>query len=111
MKYKRSSLQPGEQRPPLYAQAVQQHIDRAAREDDEDGEFDEEARWATTTSSTQASTSCGPHAGEHVMLQRRLRIGYNRAARIMELMEEKGVVRSENGSSPREILVDLDKFR
>ena len=44
------------------------------------------------------------------MLQRRLRIGYNRAARIMELMEEKGIVGPENGSSPREILVDLDKI-
>ena len=44
------------------------------------------------------------------MFQRRLRIGYNRAARIMELMEDKGIVGPENGSSPREILVDLDKF-
>ncbi|HOG93118.1 MAG TPA: DNA translocase FtsK [Opitutaceae bacterium] len=42
------------------------------------------------------------------MLQRRLRIGYNRAARIMEIMEDKGIVGPENGSSPREILVDLD---
>ena len=44
------------------------------------------------------------------MIQRRLRIGYNRAARIMDLMEEKGVVGPENGSSPREILVDLDSL-
>ena len=44
------------------------------------------------------------------MIQRRLRIGYNRAARIMDLMEEKGIVGPENGSSPREILVDLDSL-
>jgi S-DNA-T family DNA segregation ATPase FtsK/SpoIIIE len=44
------------------------------------------------------------------MLQRRLRIGYNRAARIMEMMEEKGIVGPENGSSPREILGDLDAW-
>jgi DNA segregation ATPase FtsK/SpoIIIE, S-DNA-T family len=44
------------------------------------------------------------------MLQRRLRIGYNRAARIMEIMEEKGIVGPENGSSPREILMDLDSL-
>ena len=44
------------------------------------------------------------------MIQRKLRIGYNRAARIMEIMEEKGIVGPENGSSPREILVDLDSM-
>ena len=44
------------------------------------------------------------------MIQRKLRIGYNRAARIMEIMEEKGIVGPENGSSPREILVDLDSL-
>ncbi len=43
-------------------------------------------------------------------LQRRLRIGYNRAARIMDLMEERGIVGPENGSSPREILKDLDSM-
>lgn len=42
------------------------------------------------------------------MLQRRLRIGYNRAARLMEALEDRGIVGPENGSSPREILVDLD---
>jgi S-DNA-T family DNA segregation ATPase FtsK/SpoIIIE len=44
------------------------------------------------------------------MLQRRLRIGYNRAARIMEIMEEKGIVGPENGSSPREIIGDIDSL-
>jgi S-DNA-T family DNA segregation ATPase FtsK/SpoIIIE len=39
-----------------------------------------------------------------------LRIGYNRAARIVDLMEERGIVGPENGSSPREILVDLDSM-
>jgi len=95
--------------PPQYAQAVQQQIDRAASEDDEDEEDDDgdtgsdEDLYAKALdvlkSSRRASTS---------MLQRRLRIGYNRAARIMEMMEEKGVVGPENGSSPREILGDLD---
>lgn len=42
------------------------------------------------------------------MLQRRLRIGYNRAARIMEILEEKGIVGPDNGAQPREILKDLD---
>jgi S-DNA-T family DNA segregation ATPase FtsK/SpoIIIE len=95
--------------PPQYAQAVQQQIDRASSEDDEDEDDDDgdlgsdEELYSKAIevlkTSRRASTS---------MLQRRLRIGYNRAARIMEIMEEKGVVGPENGSSPREILGDLD---
>jgi S-DNA-T family DNA segregation ATPase FtsK/SpoIIIE len=41
-------------------------------------------------------------------LQRRLRIGYTRAARLMDILEEKGIVGPPNGSDPREILIDLD---
>jgi S-DNA-T family DNA segregation ATPase FtsK/SpoIIIE len=95
--------------PPQYAQAVQQQIDRVSSEDDEDEDDDDgdlgsdEELYSKAIevlkTSRRASTS---------MLQRRLRIGYNRAARIMEIMEEKGVVGPENGSSPREILGDLD---
>ena len=101
--------------PPAYAQDVQAHIDRAASEDeeeDDDGDGDDDGELGddeelfkqaveVLKTSRRASTS---------MLQRRLRIGYNRAARVMELMEEKGIVGPENGAQPREILVDLDKF-
>ena len=99
--------------PPVYEQEVQAHIDQAAsedededdkEEDDEDEMGDDEELYQQAMevlkATRRASTS---------MLQRRLRIGYNRAARIMELMEEKGVVGPENGAQPREILVDLDK--
>jgi S-DNA-T family DNA segregation ATPase FtsK/SpoIIIE len=41
-------------------------------------------------------------------LQRRLRIGYTRAARIMDILEERGIVGPPRGSDPREILIDLD---
>ncbi|MBM3873959.1 MAG: DNA translocase FtsK [Verrucomicrobia bacterium] len=98
--------------PPVFASDVQAQIDRAAREEDEgeegetDGDLgdDEELyRQALDVlrSTRRASTS---------MIQRRLRIGYNRAARLMDLMEDKGIVGPENGSSPREILVDLDNL-
>jgi DNA segregation ATPase FtsK/SpoIIIE, S-DNA-T family len=41
-------------------------------------------------------------------IQRRLRIGYTRAARIIDILEEKGMVGPPRGSEPREILFDLD---
>jgi S-DNA-T family DNA segregation ATPase FtsK/SpoIIIE len=41
-------------------------------------------------------------------LQRRLRIGYTRAARVMDLLEERGVIGPPAGAGPREILIDLD---
>jgi S-DNA-T family DNA segregation ATPase FtsK/SpoIIIE len=95
--------------PPQYAQSVQQQIDRDSRDEDEEGGDDDlgddqelfEQAMDVLRSTRRASTS---------MLQRKLRIGYNRAARIVEIMEEKGIVGPENGSSPREILVDLDTY-
>ena len=39
------------------------------------------------------------------LIQRRFRFGYNRAARIMDLLEERGVVGPQNGSKPREVIV------
>ena len=43
------------------------------------------------------------------LLQRRFRVGYNRAARIIDLLEERGIVGPANGSKPREVLMALDK--
>lgn len=40
------------------------------------------------------------------LLQRRLRIGYGKAARLMEQMEEQGIISSANGAKPREVLVN-----
>jgi len=41
------------------------------------------------------------------MLQRRLRLGYNRASRMMDVLEMRGIVGPGDGAKPREILVDL----
>ncbi len=42
------------------------------------------------------------------LLQRRFRLGYNRAARCIDLLEERGIVGPSNGSKPREVLVKLE---
>ncbi|WP_461200987.1 DNA translocase FtsK [Anoxybacillus sp. TBDG-1] len=39
-------------------------------------------------------------------LQRRFRIGYNRAARLIEMMEQRGIVSAPKGSKPRDVLID-----
>lgn len=92
--------------PPEYADHVQQQIESADEDDNEptqfEGEWSDElmpAALEVIKASKRASTS---------MLQRRLKIGYNRAARIMEALEAEGYVGPENAQNPREILVDLD---
>ena len=52
-------------------------------------------------SAGQASTS---------MIQRRLKIGYNRAASLIELMEENGVVGPQDGVRPREVMISSDQW-
>lgn len=80
--------------------------------------------------STAAQTAGGPSAGEERdayfadagrfiiekdkasigMLQRAFRIGFNRAARIMEQLSEAGVVGEEEGTKPRKILMSMEQF-
>ncbi len=69
-----------------------------AGEEGEEGEDPLVAQsWAIIKETRRASVS---------LLQRRLKLGYNRAARIMDILHDKGYVGPENGSSPREVLVD-----
>lgn len=63
-------------------------------EDDLDEKYDEAVQLVTET--RQASIS---------MLQRRLRVGYNRAARMIEIMEQQGIVGPSDGVKPREVLI------
>ena len=87
-----------EQRAPEYNEEVIQgdgaDDDKVFDESEYDEKYDEAV--ALVTKDRQASIS---------YVQRRLRIGYNRAARLIEMMEHEGIVGPQIGSKPREILV------
>ncbi len=86
-----------EQRKPDYNEEITKGDEQETTEFD-DSEYDEkyDEAVAVVTQSGQASIS---------YVQRRLRIGYNRAARLIEIMEHEGIIGPQIGSKPREILV------
>jgi DNA segregation ATPase FtsK/SpoIIIE, S-DNA-T family len=65
----------------------------------EDPKYDEAVRVVLSTGQASAS-----------YLQRRLKLGYSRAARLIEIMEANGIVGPSQGSKPREILVRADDY-
>lgn len=68
-------------------------------EEDEDDELYEEAR-ACVVEAGKASTS---------YLQRKLKLGYARAARLMDKLEERGVISAGEGAKPREVLEKIER--
>ena len=87
------------QAPPQYRDEIENYGKQKGEaamdiNDDADELFDDAVRVVTETG--QASIS---------MVQRRLRVGYTRAARLIDMMEMKGIVGPHLGSKAREILV------
>lgn len=84
------------QKQPEYDPRVVSEVARAEQPDDEQIERDEkyDAAIEVVAATGQASIS---------MLQRKLRVGYNRAARMIELMEKEGIVGPSDGVKPREV--------
>lgn len=79
------------------ASSASNSVDAAPLNDDcDDPIYDEVVKFAIETGKVSAS-----------LLQRRFRLGYNRAARIVDLLEERGIIGPQNGSKPREVLVKL----
>ncbi len=44
-------------------------------------------------------------------LQRKLRLGYSRAARLIDMMEDRGIVGPADGSRPRKVLWSMEQFQ
>ncbi|OYS19336.1 cell division protein FtsK [Lactobacillus taiwanensis] len=74
--------------------------DSQTNDDDEPGDEFYDQAVALVRKQQSASVS---------MLQRRFRIGYNRAARIVDAMEAKGIVGPSEGSKPRQVLIPPEK--
>jgi S-DNA-T family DNA segregation ATPase FtsK/SpoIIIE len=90
------------QSPPAFDAAMHEKLQSAAAPEEEVTEEDEELVEKCIEIIRQekrASTS---------LLQRRLRLGYTRAARIVDILEQRGILGPGEGAKPREILVDLD---
>ena len=100
---------------PEYSREIEQEIERRAEQggkssaapsgaqeaDEQDGDELTPAAVEVLLETGQASVS---------MLQRRLKLGYARAARIMDELEEKGIVGPFEGSKPRQILVTREQW-
>ena len=89
--------------PPVNEKDKSEDEDGALFEGERDPMFNEAAR--LIIKHQQGSTS---------LIQRRLKLGYNRAGRIMEQLEQAGIVGGSNGSKPREVLfsdeISLEKY-
>ena len=72
---------------------------RFVRYELEDPKYDDAVRVVLTTGQASAS-----------YLQRRLKLGYSRAARLIEIMEANGVVGPSQGSKPREVLIRAEDY-
>lgn len=82
-----------------YDEEIINHIEKGKGDSDLGDEGDELYRDAVkvVVENQQASTS---------FLQRKMRIGYNRAARIMDELEDRGVISERDGSKPRQVLLN-----
>lgn len=89
-----------EQAAPVYSEEVTDLPEEVAVDIDLDDELLPEAA-KLVIEGGQASIS---------MLQRRLRVGYNRAARLMDMLEAKGIVGGFEGSKPRAVLIGWDEY-
>jgi S-DNA-T family DNA segregation ATPase FtsK/SpoIIIE len=90
------------QSPPSFDLAMQDKLELSAATAEEVTDEDEELVekcLEIIRQEKRASTS---------LLQRRLRLGYTRAARIVDILEQRGILGPGEGAKPREILVDLD---
>ena len=79
-------------------QEEQKELESTSKMDEDDPLYNEIVEFAVRTGKISAS-----------LIQRKYRLGYNRAARIIDLLEERGIIGPQNGSKPREVLFKMNK--
>jgi DNA segregation ATPase FtsK/SpoIIIE, S-DNA-T family len=80
------------------------HLKATAGGGGDDGGEDDPLTWDA------ADIAVTSGVGSTSLLQRRLKVGYARAGRIMDILEQKGIVGPPDGSKPREVLVDIEEL-
>ncbi len=85
----------------VYEENILDEINTVLEKKESDGDELLDEAIQIVVESGQASTS---------LLQRKLRIGYNRAARLIEELEAKGVISGRNGSKPRQVLLENESL-
>ncbi len=92
---------------PNYEVAVKETIEKGASDEDNADETEDEGADADLLN-TAIGIIRESHRASVSLLQRRMKIGYNRAGRLMDVLEDRGIVGPAHGSDPREILIDLN---
>jgi S-DNA-T family DNA segregation ATPase FtsK/SpoIIIE len=92
-----------QEKKPEYAKDVFEQVVEANSMEEEEDEFDEKYDEAVALVARERQASIS-------MIQRKLRVGYNRAARMVEVMEREGVVGPSDGIKPRDVYVKPISF-
>jgi S-DNA-T family DNA segregation ATPase FtsK/SpoIIIE len=89
---------------PSYEPEIHQQLFRQEPEPEQESGIDEDEELIEQCIEVIRSE----HKASVSLLQRRLRLGYGRAARIMDELENRGIVGPSKGAEPRDILIDFD---
>lgn len=92
-----------QEKKPEYEPDVFEQVAEATRAEEDEDEFDEKYDEAVALVARERQASIS-------MIQRKLRVGYNRAARMVEVMEREGVVGPSDGIKPRDVYVKPISF-
>lgn len=95
-----------------YNEQIMEEIERQAVSEKKKGGGNDGGGFSDEDEMLPSAIECVVEAGQAStsLLQRKLKLGYARAARIMDMMEEKGVIGPFEGSKPRQVLITRERW-